>query len=91
MCGGRSRVANTASPRSFLSRMVEDIQAARIWKVNAEFLRVIGSISRVLETIWRVRLIDNMRFERIEGLSRSEMNKGLLFRAREQPLTSAEH
>lgn len=42
---------NTASPRSFcfsLSKMVEDIRAARIKKLNAEFLKGIGSIYTVL-------------------------------------------
>lgn len=82
MCGGQSRVAEYCQSSFTWSRMVEDIQAARHRKANAEFLRVIRSISRVLEVIWRVILIDNMRFEHNERLSRIEMNKGLLFRGR---------
>lgn len=68
MCASQSRVAENCQSSFFLSRTVEDIQAARIRKANAEFLKAIRSISRALETIWRVNLIEDVHFERIERL-----------------------
>lgn len=50
LCGGQSRVAESGQPSLFLSRMVEDIHAARIRKANAEFLKGIGGIFGVLGT-----------------------------------------